>query len=241
MGPALICAHFLQHLCRYNSAHFMHGDVDMERLVTFLQSPAAVAGPWISCHGWNHHFLCKEALVCCVHVSFQSVSLWWLADSPLLTTGCRALSCVSQRSGQETTGAQTHGAWDRGASVLPIASPPQAPNKPPLPKTVPGSTDEHKVCQWASHCPRRRVSRGRLECPGPLLCPPALRGSPSQSQCEGWKGLEVGFLPREQVPACRVTTCQSCPQARSCAWWAPGRGRARATLPPQSSHMGMGF
>ena len=30
VGPALICAHFLQHVCRYNSPHFMCGDVDME-------------------------------------------------------------------------------------------------------------------------------------------------------------------------------------------------------------------
>ena len=130
------------------------------RLVTFLQCPAAVAGPWISCHGWNHHFLCKEALVGCVHVSFRSVSLWWLADSPLLTPGCRAPSCVSQRSGQETIRAHTRGAWDREASVLPVGSPPQAPNKPFLPKTMPGSTDEHKDCQWASCCPGRRVWRG---------------------------------------------------------------------------------
>lgn len=205
VGPALICAHFLQHLCRYNSAHFMHGDVDMERSVTFLQSPAAVAGLWISCHGWNH-FLCKEALVCCVHVSFQSVSSWWLADSPLLTMGCRALSCVSQRSGQETTGAQTHGAWDRGASVLPIASPPQAPNKPPLPKTVPGSTDEHKACQWVSHCPRRRAwgggGGGDWNALVPSFARPLSGAAPLRVSARDGKAWTLDFCPENKcLPA----------------------------------------
>ena len=225
MGPALICAHFLQHLCRYNSAHFMHGDVDMERSVTFLQSPAAVAGLWISCHGWNH-FLCKEALVCCVHVSFQSVSSWWLADSPLLTMGCRALSCVSQRSGQETTGAQTHGAWDRGASVLPIASPPQAPNKPPLPKTVPGSTDEHKACQWVSHCPRRRAwgggGGGDWNALVPSFARPLSGAAPLRVSARDGKAWTLDFCPENKClpaesppvsPACRPGAVPGGPQA----------------------------
>ena len=230
VGPALICAHFLQHLCSYNSAHFMRGDVDMERSVTFLQSPAAVAGLWISCHGWNH-FLCKEALVGCVHVSFRSVSSWWLTDSPLLTTGCRTLSCVSQRPGQETVGVQTHGAQDREASALPIGSPPQAPSKPPLPKIMPGSTDEHEDCQWAPCCPGRRAWRGVTGMP---WSPPLPARSRRQPLSESVQGMERpgGWISAQRTSACLLSDHLSVlPAGSELSLVGPRRGRGQGRPP----------
>lgn len=155
--------------------------------------------PWL-----ESSFCAKKPCVGCVHVSFRSVSLWWLADSPLLTPGCRAPSCVSQRSGQETIRAHTcvEPRTEKPlCCLLDLLLKPQTNLFSRKQCLAPLMSTGLSVGIMLSR--KERAWRGVTGVPWSPPLPARSQGSPSQSQCEGWKGLEgLDFCPENKcLPA----------------------------------------